>query len=449
VGAIGAERLQRIIEAQRDIMACGPDIRAVMRVTAERAQQLTRASAGVVELAEGDEMVYRAGSGTATGMEGLRLKLVNSLSGLSVLSRTMLYAEDTDTDPRVDRQACQRVGARSMLVVPLFHQGGCAGVLKVLAPLAHAFDDSDVTVLRLMAGFIASAMGHAAAYDALVASEGRFRALAELALDAIATVDGEGLLKFWNRSAERLFGYSAEQVLNRPLKQLIPEVDAALHELRTHVSPAPGKVLELEARALDGSHIPIELALSICVGRGADQFTLVMRDIRERKRLEAAAIDLLRVDQLTGLLVRRAGSELVKQAAEHARRQSHGFAVVMLDVDHFKDVNDNYGHHVGDEILRRIGAVVRQSLRDSDVAVRWGGEELLLFLRETPLQGALECAERVRAGVADLRVCGVDRVTLSAGVACCSGDEPVEAVIAQADHKLYAAKRGGRDRVSM
>ncbi|MFT3924006.1 MAG: diguanylate cyclase [Myxococcales bacterium] len=460
---IGAERLRKIIDAQRDIMACGPDVISVMRVTTEWARVLTGSTASVIEMVDGDEMVYRAAAGTAIGSEGLRLKAASSLSGRCVLERRMLYAEDTESDPRVDIEACRRVNARSMLVLPLFYEARCVGVLKVLAPTPGAFDDDDVALLQLMVGFISSAMGHAAAHDAVLASENRFRGLAELAHDAIVTLDQEGRITFWNRGAERMFGYKADQVLGGPLQAICPEIDVAtrsVHQRRTlppvvkgATIPPPADlplldhVVELIARCFDGSEMPIELAVSAWSVNGQEQFTAVFRDIRERKRATAEAIDRFRIDQLTGLLVRRAGNEALRLEAERSRRHHHSYCVVLLDLDHFKRVNDNFGHHVGDLLLQRVGLVVRQILRETDIAVRWGGEELLLMLVETGREGGIECAERIRQAVEALRMEEVGPVSLSAGVACCADQEALEVVIERADEMLYAAKDAGRNRV--
>jgi len=159
-----AVRLRQIIETQRVINAAILDPDEVMRVVAERAQLLTCATAGVVELVEGDEMVYRAASGTAAESLGLRLDVGTSLSGMCVRMGETLQCEDTDADPRVDREACRRIGARSMVVAPLIHRGEAVGVLKVLSPAPAAFNADDIDTLELLAGFIATSLINAAAH---------------------------------------------------------------------------------------------------------------------------------------------------------------------------------------------------------------------------------------------------------------------------------------------
>src|SRR6266436_1480973 len=127
-----AERLSAIIATQHDIVTAGHDFMTVMRLIAERTQKLTRASGAAIELIERDELVYRVGNGIASRHVGLRLAIASSLSGQCMRLNEILRCDDTETDPRVDREACRKIGLRSMIVVPLHHNGRAVGVLKVL-----------------------------------------------------------------------------------------------------------------------------------------------------------------------------------------------------------------------------------------------------------------------------------------------------------------------------
>jgi diguanylate cyclase (GGDEF)-like protein len=160
------ERLLEVIRTQTEIAKVGLDLGGVMALVARRAQELTGASGAVVELAEGEEMVYRAASGVAEKQLGLRLRRDGSLSGLCVKTGEPMVSEDTALDPRVDRAACERVGLRSMVVAPLRHNDNLVGVLKVLAGVPHAFGPEDVETLQLMSELIAAAMYHATQYQA-------------------------------------------------------------------------------------------------------------------------------------------------------------------------------------------------------------------------------------------------------------------------------------------
>ncbi|AOK04180.1 GGDEF domain-containing protein [Burkholderia latens] len=160
------DTLLRIIAVQTEIAKLGLDLGSVMAYVTEQVPQLTGASGAAVEFAEGDDMVYRAASGSAAGMLGLRLRRSGSLSGLCVTRGELLQCSDSETDPRVDRDACRRVGLRSMLVMPLTHADTTIGVLKVMSPDVDAFSAADAGTLRLTADLIAAAMFHAARNEA-------------------------------------------------------------------------------------------------------------------------------------------------------------------------------------------------------------------------------------------------------------------------------------------
>ena len=160
----GSERLLEVIRTQTDIAKLGLDLGGVMALVAERAQALTQAVGAVVELAEGGDMVYRAATGVAGAHLGMRLAQNSSLSGLCIREGQPLQCPDAETDARVDREACRRIGLRSMIVVPLRHHDAVVGVLKVLSERPQAFDDDDLHQLGLMSDLIAAAMFHATKY---------------------------------------------------------------------------------------------------------------------------------------------------------------------------------------------------------------------------------------------------------------------------------------------
>ena len=154
-------------------------------------------------------------------------------------------------------------------------------------------------------------------------------------------------------------------------------------------------------------------------------------------------------DALTGLPNRRYFDEFCALLARR-RRAGDAIGVLMIDIDHFKALNDRHGHGVGDEVLRAVGAAIAQAVREEDVPARYGGEEFAVLLRSPAPGVAVEVAERVRAAVAaiELGELGVDGVSVSVGAAVARrADQPIADVIAEADQALYEAKRGGRDRV--
>lgn len=171
--------------------------------------------------------------------------------------------------------------------------------------------------------------------------------------------------------------------------------------------------------------------------------------LRTRQMIELLRIHA-RVDALTGLKNRGALEEALERHAAAVARKGGGYAVVMLDVDHFKRVNDTYGHGIGDEVLRRLGAVIGGSCRPTDMAARYGGEEFALVLADTSQETAIAVCERLLGAVRQVRVAapgGEFGFTISAGLAMAGGDYPTDDVLERADEALYHAKSLGRDRL--
>ncbi len=181
-----------------------------------------------------------------------------------------------------------------------------------------------------------------------------------------------------------------------------------------------------------------------------DSVRFVLNEYRQQRRHSQALRDAL-TDGLTGLVIKDYLHRRADEEVQRAQRYGTPLACVMIDLDHFKSVNDVHGHLAGDEVLRQCAEVVRGSLRATDIAGRFGGEEICLILPQCTLDSAVVIAERIRRQVEELQISFRGRniqVTLSAGVAAidhevCSADELIEA----ADTALYTAKRTGRNRV--
>jgi diguanylate cyclase (GGDEF)-like protein len=173
------DRLMAIIKTQSEIAASDLDTNQVMHLVARRAQEITGATSAVIELPEGDEMVYAVTSGEATPYLGIRMDRRSTLSGLALDRDQVLYCEDTEIDPRVDRRASRRVNLRSMICVPLKHQGNAVGVLKVYSPNPRHFGPADVETLNLLSDAISAHLAHAELFE-VAAKEGRTDALTGL-----------------------------------------------------------------------------------------------------------------------------------------------------------------------------------------------------------------------------------------------------------------------------
>lgn len=180
------------------------------------------------------------------------------------------------------------------------------------------------------------------------------------------------------------------------------------------------------------------------------QIELKLRESQDHLRDSNRRLqELVRTDALTGLGNRRLFEERLRQSWKLAGRLNVPLSILMLDIDHFKGINDRYGHAAGDDVLRRLGMALERSIRESDICARYGGEEFAVLLPATTLPDAIALADQLRVNIANTE-CGGISVTVSIGVAC---DEAVSAgadasnLVSRADTALYAAKAAGRNRV--
>ena len=251
------DRLMAIIKTQSEIAASDLDPNQVMHLVADRAQDITGATSAVIERPEGEEMVYAATAGEATPYLGIRMDRRSSLSGLSLDSGKVLYCEDTEIDPRVDRRASRRVNLRSMICVPLRHQGQSVGVLKVYSPEPRRFGPTDVETLTLLSEAISAQMAHAKDFE-LAAKEGRTDALTGLfnrrAYEERRVVEAARSARYGNRLALCVFDLDGFKAVNDRLGH--PEGD---------------RVLKGVAKVIDSSRLTDD-AFRI----GGDEFAVLM-----------------------------------------------------------------------------------------------------------------------------------------------------------------------------
>ena len=170
--------------------------------------------------------------------------------------------------------------------------------------------------------------------------------------------------------------------------------------------------------------------------------------MQARKQMEALAMH----DSLTGLLNRRAIEEYAEAEFSMAGRKERALSVILLDIDHFKNVNDRFGHKFGDHTLQQVAKILTEDLRNYDRIGRWGGEEFILILPDTQLVDAATVAERVRIQMAELQISLENgetfSVNISLGAACTTGKfSSLTKLIDAADQALYQAKQTGRNRV--
>ncbi|OAI53488.1 hypothetical protein AYO47_04755 [Planctomyces sp. SCGC AG-212-M04] len=292
-----------------------------------------------------------------------------------------------------------------------------------------------------------------------IASDERFRDLFDNISDLVVVTDLKGRILFANRAWSDLVGPTVGEEPN--LSDRL-DVDAAdvLHNV-LEVLPDAGMLnnIELRVTTREGNFLHLEGNFSCGSSKGVSRVRIIFRDVTSRKvsalkleharqQLEAANMQLrllAATDGLTGLANRRAFYERLDQECHAAVRHDRPLSLILLDIDHFKSYNDSFGHPAGDDALKTVGWLLKEGIREIDVAGRVGGEEFAILLPETDETEALQIAERLRRVIGEYRW-PLRRITASLGLATfCGADNDRELIVEAADQALYQSKRGGRD----
>lgn len=347
-----SEYLNRIIKVQSLLASAGFNLKSFMQLAVNEMKTLTPATGVVIELVEGNEMVYKAATGTMKKYIGLRLKKNHSISGLCVQTQKILQSRDTEIDHRVNVEACRQVKARSLIVAPLFHQGNAVGVLKIVSKNPNAFKAKDAHTLQIMAGLIGAALAHQMAFETT-----------------------EKLLK------ERTFAFNSLEKAQKALRKV--------------------------------AHY----------------------------------------DSVTGLPNRNLFRDRLQFALERLKRKKELHALMYLDLDHFKTINDTYGHDIGDKLLKSFGSSIKTCIRSADVAARLGGDEFVILLENiTEPDQALKIGTKIIKKINQpIKIKKLTLlVTTSIGLTFFEDDsKESHEIIKEADQALYQAKKTGRNNIKM
>ena len=266
------------------------------------------------------------------------------------------------------------------------------------------------------------------------------------------TLNEAGRICRWNVNMERNLGYPAERLAQMTLLDLVDEVDAVrIQQAVEQADAGCGVTLEVGLRTVGG--IPVAYLVSTTVigasYGGGMSVVGVGFDISERKALELELERQASVDYLTGAYNRRKFAAFLNHECARALRYGRPFAVVMFDIDHFKAVNDTYGHDIGDRVLCEVVRRARGCVRKSDVFARWGGEEFVVLLPESQLDQAAQLAEKMRVALGESAMAVAGQVTASFGVVEYRPAEPLHDMTKRLDEALYRAKERGRDCVEV
>jgi diguanylate cyclase (GGDEF)-like protein/PAS domain S-box-containing protein len=274
--------------------------------------------------------------------------------------------------------------------------------------------------------------------------------------DAIVISDAQGRIVFANKHTEAMTGYRRRELLGSQVEMLVPESQRSIH--RNHrrdyyagrAGPRPMGLPERDFKVLrkDGTEMFADIALGTVNTPHGRRIISVIRDFTERRRLESELERQALHDPLTGLANRTLFFDRLSQELSSARREQKRFALVMLDLDDFKDVNDAHGHAVGDLVLKKLAGRLLQELRATDTSARIGGDEFALILPRIAGRSAVERMVRERlAGLQGVYMIGKRRIVIgaSAGVALYPHDGgDSDTLLRHADSAMYFAKREGR-----
>ena len=229
----------------------------------------------------------------------------------------------------------------------------------------------------------------------IVMSENRLQAMSQASLDALITIDAQDIVTFWNPAAEEMFGYGEAEMIGKKLHDFIVlprELEKIRPGLERFANTGQGPVLnttmEMEAVRKSGEVFPVERSVASYQLQGNWYAVGSVRDITARKQFEKQLTELATVDSLTGLFNRRHFMEQAEALRLRAIRYGKHLSLLMFDLDHFKNINDTYGHDAGDKVLREVAETIRRELRETDVVGRIGGEEFTVAMPETDIEMA-------------------------------------------------------------
>jgi two-component system, cell cycle response regulator len=437
---------------------------------------------------ENGELYVRRQVGWDEGQDKVRVKLGKGITGAAAQQKRPVYAPDVSKDPRYLKTS---KATRSELAVPLMVRDQVVGVLDCQSANVNHFDSETADMLTLFSTQASMALQNARLYSLERRRASQLEAINAIAQQTTAVLDLKELLSKVCLLIEHAFQVSHVSVLLKDENDLVlrashgklsPRVPEG-GRLSSDAGPwgralEAGKTLvENNAKAASetGLYVETESRMSIpLVSFGQTLGVLVLDSERsgafhsnDTQPLESVAdicanaiqnahyVDRVKqlayLDGLTGIFNRRFFELRMAEEIERARRYDSGMGVIMIDIDQFKRLNDEFGHLLGDEVLRQVSSILHQQLRKIDVVCRYGGEEFAILLSQTSPQHSLAVAEKLRRMVETWQFPGVPRpVTISAGTANypdhgTTRDELVKA----ADAGLYAAKQSGRNRVCL
>jgi diguanylate cyclase (GGDEF)-like protein len=434
----------------------------------------------------GQRLCVRSQIGWDPGKDQIQLGCHEGITGASVAKKQPVYAPDVSKDPRY---ICAAQSTRSELAIPLMVRNEVVGVLDCQSERCSHFDHDTIELLTLFSTQASIALQNARLYSLERQRARQLEAINAIAQQSTAVMELEDLLArvcsviqqaFQVPHVSLLLQEEGDLVLRAHDGVLTPCVSAGARfpdnqepwsrvlttngtHIERNLSPAKDSI-RLFKESTSQMSIPLisfgqTLGLLMLHSSEPDAFheaelqslesvaDICANSIQNAHYVERVK-QLAYLDGLTGIFNRRFFELRISEELERARRYGTGMAVVMVDIDQFKKLNDEFGHLLGDEVLRQVSSLFHQQLRKMDVVCRYGGEEFAILLSQTTAEQATAVAEKLRRIVENWQFPGVPRtVTISAGVASYPAHGKTrDELVRAADNGLYSAKQSGRNR---
>jgi len=479
-GEIYARRKALADLMHSQVLGQGDVARAFAQITetATEVLEVERASVWrLVDSGEGIECIDLYERSKERHSKGLRISAADAPRYFAALQRERaIRAHDARTDVRTSEFRdgyLVPLGITSMLDAPVFLRGKMVGVVcnehtgkprrwKLHEELlAGSFADFVALVLETAAWHEAKealkqerdALEHKVTDRTrdLQESESNLRALVDFSpVSMVLTRISDSTVLLANRRASEMFEVPLQDIVGRHAPQHWIDLDLRAKYLE-HVF-RHGRIddFEAEMRTRSGKTFWASLSGQRLRYAGDDALLAAIVDVTAQRQTRESLLVQATHDPLTGVFNRRHVEDVLRQEVDRAERHARPLAVAMMDADHFKSINDTYGHHTGDEVLREISERCRKTLRANDILGRYGGEEFVVVFPETNLEEAGAVAERLRAAVAENPIKIGDNalgVTVSIGLAAYAPGQDIDKLFQKADSALYTAKQDGRNLV--
>jgi diguanylate cyclase (GGDEF)-like protein/PAS domain S-box-containing protein len=385
-------------------------------------------------------------------------------SGIAFREDKPYWCLDFNNDPRTEvwHELSAKFEWGASAALPLHRNGKIIGTLNIYADDKSVFDREGQNLLIEMAADIDFALDNFDIEtqrinfkDQLSESVEISRLVLENSLDAIINMNSQGLVIEWSGAAHKMFGYRREDALGKKLSDLIiPVRDREAHingmnrVMATNQSNMTGRRVEVSALRSDGTEISVEMSVAKIETSHLVFFSAFIRDITDRKASESQIQKLAHFDPLTDLPNRVLLQDHFKYALSLVKRNNSKLAVIFLDLDHFKDINDTLGHSIGDLLLIEVAKRLASTLREEDTLSRLGGDEFILILPGTDSHGAANVSQKLLSILAQPYHIDTFELTVtgSIGVALYPSDgNNLEMLSQKADTAMYRAKHEGRN----